>query len=117
MRTRRLNASWLAVLAVVAGLPLVGCDDVLTDDVMRQLNPCLTILNCDPYAWEDLFIDPFGGYQIDIDPTCTIPYRCGTWGLGGPGTGDAGEQGGGGGGGGAAVGGGGLGGAFGGFGT
>lgn len=41
----------------------------------RQLNPCGTILDCDPLTYDWLFIDQFPDY--DLDPTCTIPGLCG----------------------------------------
>lgn len=43
----------------------------------NNVNPCGTILNCDPVEW-DLLTTPFPDWSLD--PTCTIPGQCGgTW--------------------------------------
>lgn len=64
--------------------------------VARNVNPCGTIIACDPIEWDLLWHDyP----DWDIDPTCTIPGLCGgQWpptGGGGGGGGGGGDAGGG----------------------
>ncbi len=102
---RRIRSLLVAAVLFPAGAMFLGCDN---PDVLRRLNPCLTVFNCDPLAFEDLFLDLQGGVNLDIDPTCTIPRRCGSIFPPPPGTGEPAETGGGLGGGG--LGGGGFGG-------
>ena len=40
----------------------------------RNINPCGTIVDCDPIEWDLMFHD-FPDY--DTDPTCVIPGLCG----------------------------------------
>ena len=42
--------------------------------VARNVNPCGTIVDCDPVEWDLMFHD-FPDW--DLDPTCTIPGLCG----------------------------------------
>jgi hypothetical protein len=56
----------------------------LTEKLANNVNPCGTILNCDPVEY-DLLTTDFPDW--DIDPTCTIPGQCGgTWPVNGGGT-------------------------------
>ncbi len=48
-----------------------GCGGTL----LRNVNPCGTILVCDPLEYDLTFIDYFPNWNID--PTCTIPGLCG----------------------------------------
>lgn len=43
--------------------------------VVNGINPCGTILNCDPVEY-DLLTRDFPNWELD--PTCTIPGQCGT---------------------------------------
>jgi len=49
----------------------VGC----LSRVAQAVNPCGTILNCDPLEYDLAFQDWVPNYNID--PTCTIPGLCG----------------------------------------
>lgn len=42
--------------------------------VVRNVNPCGTVLNCDPIEYDLLWAD-FPDFERD--PTCTIPGLCG----------------------------------------
>ena len=72
---RRWN-KWQAGLRIMLASSLMGtvfqagCLGKLASNV----NPCGTILDCDPVEWDLMFHDyPDWG----IDPTCTIPGLCG----------------------------------------
>lgn len=41
----------------------------------QMINPCGTILNCDPLEYDLAFQDWVPDW--DLDPTCTIPGMCG----------------------------------------
>lgn len=44
------------------------------EKVVKNVNPCGTVLNCDPVEYDLLFAEyP----DWDVDPTCTIPAQCG----------------------------------------
>ena len=67
---------WQAGLRIMLASSLMGtvfqagCLGKLASNV----NPCGTILDCDPVEWDLMFHDyP----DWDIDPTCTIPGLCG----------------------------------------
>ena len=64
--------------------PLTGC----AGKVLRNVNPCGTILNCDPLEYDLAFQENYPDW--DADMTCTIPGLCGTTpdpgGVGGIGT-------------------------------
>lgn len=84
---KRLN-TWQVGLRVTLAVSMagttfgVGCFGT----VARNINPCGTILNCDPVEWDLMYHDyP----DWDLDPTCTIPGMCG--GQWPPGTGSGGE--------------------------
>ncbi len=78
----------LALVAMLQGtLAGAGCNTAA-----RWLNPCGTLLVCDPtspdlgrLAWDRAFLD---WPDYDVDPTCTVPYACGGWppAVGGGGT-------------------------------
>jgi hypothetical protein len=77
--------------SLVGTMSAAGC----LNKVGRNLNPCGTILNCDPAEW-DWMMHRNDYPDLDIDPTCVIPGMCGgSW---PPTTGGGGAGGGGGGG-------------------
>lgn len=89
-RTIRYRRVVLAALVVSASMLLgVTCEGI-GQKLVHNVNPCGTVLNCDPVEYDLLTTDyP----DFDKDPTCTIPGQCGTvWpptdasGLGGAGT-------------------------------
>jgi hypothetical protein len=45
------------------------------EKLVNNVNPCGTILNCDPVEY-DLLTTDFPDW--DIDPTCTVPGQCGS---------------------------------------
>ena len=48
--------------------------------IIRNVNPCGTILNCDPLEYDLAFHqDEYPNWNID--PTCTIPGLCDTQGV------------------------------------
>ena len=71
---RKVGKLAASVVVLAVGVIVVGCDN---PEVLRRFNPCLAIINCDPLAFEDLFLDLQGGVNLAIDPTCTVPNRCG----------------------------------------
>lgn len=72
----RLNR-WFQVVAAslfmgsVFSFPGEGC----ASTVLHNVNPCGTILNCDPVEYDNALNDHFPDYSKD--PTCTIPGFCG----------------------------------------
>ena len=73
-RNGKVGKLAVSVMVLAVGAVVVGCDN---PEVLRRFNPCLAIVNCDPLAFEDLFLDLQGGVNLAIDPTCTVPNRCG----------------------------------------
>ena len=61
--------------SLVGTMGVVGC----LSKVGRNVNPCGTILNCNPAEWDWMMHN--GDYpNYDVDPTCVIPGQCGsTW--------------------------------------
>ena len=46
--------------------------------VARQINPCGTIIACDPLEYDYLVYDlPDNAPDWNLDPTCTLPGFCG----------------------------------------
>ena len=77
MITRR--KFWQAALrlamctSLVSTMGVTGC----LNRVGRNINPCGTILNCNPTEWDWMFHN--GDYpDYDADPTCVIPGQCDT---------------------------------------
>jgi hypothetical protein len=68
---------WTQILAAasffgtVLQFPGAGC----VGKIVNNVNPCGTILNCDPLEYDLAFHDMFPDYAVD--PTCTIPGFCG----------------------------------------
>jgi len=71
---------WLVGLTAMlqGGMIGAGCHTAA-----RWLNPCGTLLVCDPnapdqgrLAWDRYFLD---WPDYEADPTCTVPYSCGEW--------------------------------------
>jgi hypothetical protein len=57
----------------------VNCGGV-GEKVVKNVNPCGTILVCDPAEY-DLLVNDFPDWELD--PTCTIPGQCnGVWPIG-----------------------------------
>lgn len=43
--------------------------------IARNVNPCGTIIDCNPTEWDYLFTEiP----DFEVDPTCTVPGYCGS---------------------------------------
>jgi len=84
--------TWQVGLQLTLASSLVGTTFIsgCLGKIGSNINPCGTILDCDPVEWDLMFHDyP----DWDIDPTCTIPGLCGgqwppTSGGGGGGGGD-----------------------------
>ncbi len=68
---RRFVGGLVAALLCGGTLLQVEC----IGKVVRNVNPCGTILNCDPKEYDFMWQDKFPDW--DIDPTCTIPSMCG----------------------------------------
>ena len=64
-------AAGATFLGYMLQFPGVGCGGKL----LRNVNPCGTILNCDPLEYDLAFNDHYPNYGAD--PTCTIPGFCG----------------------------------------
>lgn len=72
---RRQRKWWM--MWVLLAAPLVGtawADLGCISKVARNVNPCGTILNCDPIEY-DLLMHNYPDWSLD--PTCTIPGLCG----------------------------------------
>lgn len=69
---------WLQVLLAAALLGTTfqagtGC----IGTIARNVNPCGTILVCDPLEYDLMWTDQSDWPDYNIDPTCTIPGECG----------------------------------------
>lgn len=74
-RIKKYRIGVLAALILSSTLLLgVTCQGV-GEKLVNNVNPCGTILNCNPAEY-DLVTTDFPDY--DKDPTCTIPGQCGT---------------------------------------
>lgn len=65
-------------LLLAGGMGVVfatNCTGV-AEKVFNNVNPCGTVLNCDPLEYE-LLNNNYPDWSWD--PTCTIPGQCGTW--------------------------------------
>jgi len=71
-RQAALQVGWRILLALVTGGTVLQLDCVTK--VVKNVNPCGTVLNCDPVEYDLLFAD-YPDYGID--PTCTVPGFCG----------------------------------------
>jgi hypothetical protein len=64
---------------VMMAATFLGASFALPDcagTIVRNVNPCGTILFCDPLEYDLAFMqDEFPDW--DVDPTCTIPGLCG----------------------------------------
>jgi len=77
LRTRFLGL----VMSLVAGgtcLQVGGCSLEGLTNFVTSLNPCGTILNCNPQTFA-FFMNDFSepGVQPSVDPFCTWPPLCG----------------------------------------
>ena len=70
---QRMIRIMLAVSLTGTTFQVVGC----LQKVAKNVNPCGTIIDCDPLEWDYMW----NGLQPDwnLDPTCTIPGLCGPW--------------------------------------
>jgi hypothetical protein len=68
----------VCVLALVGGaLPLIGCGPSDVAKFVANINPCGTILVCDPVEYRFFTSGYEGpGADPDIDPACTFPPFC-----------------------------------------
>ncbi len=76
---RRCNALVLATLTMVVGtcFQLGGCGLADLGQYIANLNPCGTILACDPVYYTFVRSGYSGpGANPDIDPACTYPPYC-----------------------------------------
>lgn len=76
---RRLPRALGAMFALAAFGTLFqvgGCGVGDAVSYVMNLNPCGTILNCDPYSYEYTTNYDGPGVDIDFDPTCTWPPYC-----------------------------------------
>lgn len=65
----------LAMFTSLAGaMSITGC----LNKIGRNINPCGTILACDPAEW-DWMMHNRDYPNWSVDPTCTIPGQCGQW--------------------------------------
>jgi hypothetical protein len=50
------------------------------EQFLMAVNPCGTVLTCSPQTWYETVVWPFVKFpDFERDPSCTIPYGCGTW--------------------------------------
>ena len=69
-RKWELSVALFLSAAMTGSFGFTGC----TEKVVKNFNPCGTILNCDPVEY-DLMMNDWPDW--DLDPTCTIPGQCG----------------------------------------
>ena len=74
-RPKKLETAIRALIGIAAAGALFGASCAgVSEKLVKNVNPCGTILNCDPVEYDLLFADyP----DWDVDPTCTIPSLCG----------------------------------------
>ncbi len=70
-RQRLIGLFFIATSGMLLELSCAG----VGEKVVTGINPCGTILNCDPVEW-DLITSDYPDW--DLDPTCTVPGQCGT---------------------------------------
>lgn len=78
-RIRKALLMYATTLAAGGVCFQVGGCNVLgaAGSALSSLNPCGTMLDCDPRAWEYVTSDISGpGIQPSIDPFCTYPPYC-----------------------------------------
>lgn len=83
--TKRRAAIALLMLAPLIGTTFAsGC----LETTLLALNPCGTVLsNCTPEQWFTLVWPVIEAPNYERDPSCTIPYMCGSpWIPASPGT-------------------------------
>lgn len=79
-----MNRAWLRTLRLVmalgvggVGLQFSGCGPQDVGAYLANLNPCGTILVCDPVTYDFVRSGYKGpGADPDIDPACTYPPFC-----------------------------------------
>lgn len=49
------------------------------ETTLLALNPCGTVLDCDPADYYAIIWPVITAPDYDRDPSCTIPYACGDW--------------------------------------
>jgi hypothetical protein len=80
MRTRSKWLRWLSWGSLAAGLTLTqlgGCSLGSIGQYVANINPCGTILACDPVTYEFVRSGYRGpGADPDADPACTYPPYC-----------------------------------------
>lgn len=79
MRRRRIRILRWATAAVIVGTcyQLSGCTLSGLGQYIANINPCLTILACDPVTYRFVTSGYDGpGVDPDIDPACTYPPFC-----------------------------------------
>ena len=78
-RTRGSFMTLVMMLAAVGACAVLGGCDLLgtAANAISNINPCGTLLNCDPaaYAFAQSGIDG-PGVRPDLDPFCTFPPFC-----------------------------------------
>lgn len=77
MNHRRANALKFLVALTSAGIAyqLPGCGQIF--NFARSINPCGSVLNCDPVTYRFLTSGYEGpGVDVNIDPACTFPPFC-----------------------------------------
>ena len=74
-RNKKIQMAVFAALATSIVLLMgVSCEG-LGSKLVANVNPCGTILNCNPVEW-DLLTTDYPDWNKD--PTCTIPGKCGS---------------------------------------
>lgn len=67
--------TWAAAAASGGMMFQFGCGAAGT--FLRNFNPCVAVLNCDPVAFEFATSGYRGpGVDINVDPACTFPPFC-----------------------------------------
>jgi hypothetical protein len=78
---RRVKRTWLRNASLVAGgvtFQLGACSPEGLVNLVTGLNPCNSILNCDPQAFAFIASDIDGPGFYEEDPFCSFPPFCTT---------------------------------------
>ncbi|TWT45211.1 hypothetical protein RAS1_16330 [Phycisphaerae bacterium RAS1] len=74
----RLLRSAVVVASTGTAFQLSSCTPGTLGNFVADLNPCGTILICDPLAYRFLTSGYDGpGVNLEVDPACTFPPYCG----------------------------------------
>jgi len=76
MRGKKRLVTTALLMTLAGGMVFanIGCFEALL-----MVNPCGTILNCDPDFWQFTVYPALTVPNWELDPSCVIPGACGDW--------------------------------------